>query len=204
VSVGAVLLVVGAYLGGSLPWGYWAGRLAGRDVRREGSGNTGATNLWRVLGPRFGVPVLLLDMAKGFVPALLGSILFGPGVGVLGGAAALVGHTFPVFLGFGGGKGVATGTGAVLALTPLLTLPMMALFVAVLWLTRYVSLSSMTACTTYTLACLATGQPWPITAFAALGTLAIVYRHRTNIARLRAGTEAKTKTFGRGARGAAT
>ena len=198
-TLGEVVLVVLAYLGGSLPWGYWAGRLGGRDVRREGSGNTGATNVWRVLGPRYGVPVLLLDMAKGFVPALVGAQLYGSGVAVIAGAAAMIGHTFPVFLGFGGGKGVATGAGVVLALTPLLTLALVVLFLAVLWYTRYVSLSSMTACTAYVLACLALREPWPICLFAALATAGIVYRHRSNIGRLRAGTESKTKTFGRGA-----
>ncbi len=194
-----VLLVAGAYLAGSLPFGYWAGRAAGRDVRREGSGNTGATNVWRTLGPRYGAPVLALDALKGFVPALVGLALYGPGVAVLASGAALLGHSFPIFLGFGGGKGVATGTGTVLALTPLVTLPFVALFLAVLWTTRYVSLASMTACAGYTLACLALGEPWPVTLYAALGTAGIIWRHRANIRRLRAGTESRTKTFGRGA-----
>ncbi len=194
-----VLLIVASYLAGSLPFGYWAGRLAGRDMRREGSGNTGATNVWRSLGPRFGAPVLALDALKGFVPAVVGLALYGPGIAVLASGAALIGHSFPVFLGFGGGKGVATGTGTVLALTPLVTLPFVALFLAVLWTTRYVSLASMTACAGYTLACLALGEPWPITLYAAAGTAGIIWRHRANIGRLRAGTESRAKTFGRGA-----
>ena len=195
-----VLLIVGAYLAGSIPFGYRAGLLAGRDMRREGSGNTGATNVWRTLGPRYGAPVLVLDALKGLIPALVGSELYGPGIAVLAAGAALIGHSFPIFLGFGGGKGVATGTGTVLALTPLVTLPFVLLFVLVLWTTRYVSLASMTACAGYTVACLALGEPWPITLYAALGTAGIVWRHRANIGRLRAGTEARTKTFGRGAR----
>jgi len=195
-----VALVLGAYLGGSIPFGYRAGRLAGRDMRREGSGNTGATNVWRTLGPRYGVPVLVLDMLKGFIPALVGLQLYGPGVAVVAAAAALIGHSFPVFLGFGGGKGVATGTGTVLALTPVVTLPFVVLFVVVLWSTRYVSLASMTACAGYTVACIVLGEPWPVTLYAALGTAGIVWRHRANIGRLRAGTEARTSTFGRGAR----
>lgn len=192
-------LIGAAYLAGSLPFGYYMGRLHGRDMRKEGSGNTGATNVWRTLGPRRGLPVLILDALKGLVPALVGIELYGPGIAVLASGAALIGHSFPIFLGFGGGKGVATGAGTVLALTPLMTLPFVLVFVAVLWTTRYVSLASMTACAGYTVACLVLGQPWPITLYAALGTAGIIWRHRANIGRLRAGTESRAKTFGRGA-----
>jgi glycerol-3-phosphate acyltransferase PlsY len=88
VSAEQVILVVCAYLGGSLPFGYWAGRLQGIDIRTVGSGNTGATNVWRVLGKRAGIPVLVLDIAKGFVPALIGLHIAGPGPAILAGAAA--------------------------------------------------------------------------------------------------------------------
>ena len=118
VTAGQVVLVVAAYLGGSLPFGYWAGRLHGIDIRQHGSGNTGATNVWRVLGKRAGIPVLLLDIAKGFVPALIGLQIAGAGTAIVAGAAAVAGHTFPILLGFGGGKGVATSAGVVLAVTP--------------------------------------------------------------------------------------
>jgi glycerol-3-phosphate acyltransferase PlsY len=200
VSVWQAVLVLCAYLGGSAPWGYWAGRLAGRDIRTEGSGNTGATNVWRLLGPRYGVPVLILDLAKGLVPALVGSSLYGAGTGVVAGAAAVVGHTFPVLLGFGGGKGVATASGVALAMTPGNALVLAAVLVGILWLTRYVSVASMTTAVLYPLSCIATGEPGPVIAFGALAAVGIVARHHANIGRLLAGTESKAKTFGRGAR----
>ena len=103
-----------------MPWGYWIVRVFRHvDIRTLGSGNTGATNVWRTYGPRLGLPVLLLDMAKGIVPALIGRYWVGSdGIAVLAAASAVVGHTFPIFLGLGGGKGVATAAGAMLALAP--------------------------------------------------------------------------------------
>ena len=194
-----VVLLVLAYLAGSLPFGYAAGRLAGIDVRSVGSGNTGATNVWRALGPRYGVPVLLLDALKGAVPTLVGAHWFGPGTAVLAGGAAVVGHTLPIFLGFGGGKGVATAAGVVFALTPLLAIAFALLFVAILWLTRYVSLGSLVCAVAYPVICLIVGEPWQIVLFGAACAAIIVVRHRANIGRLLHGTENKAKTFGRGA-----
>jgi acyl phosphate:glycerol-3-phosphate acyltransferase len=199
VHVSQVVLCIAAYLAGSLPFGYVAGRLGGVDVRSVGSGNTGATNVWRALGPRYGAPVLLLDALKGAVPTLIGAHAFGPGTAVLAGGAAVVGHTLPVFLGFGGGKGVATAAGVVLALTPLVAIPIFLLFVAILWLTRYVSLASLVAAVAYPLVCLAAGEPWQVVLFGAACAAIIVVRHRANIRRLLRGTENKAKTFGRGA-----
>ena len=199
-TVGAAVLVVASYLGGSLPWGYWAGRIAGRDIRKEGSGNTGATNVWRLLGKRYGVPVLLLDICKGLVPAIVGLQIAGAGTAIVAGAAAVLGHTFPVFLGFGGGKGVATTTGVVLALTPYVAIGLVVVMVTVLWLFRYVSLASMVAATLYPIACAATGEPWQVVVFAVLAAVGIVGRHRANIGRLLSGTESKSQRFGRGAR----
>ncbi len=198
-GVDQVVLVVAAYLGGSLPWGYWAGRLAGIDIRTRGSGNTGATNVWRALGPRYGAPVLVLDMAKGFVPTLIGLETIGPGTAIVAGSAAILGHTFPILLGFGGGKGVATTSGVVIALTPVLALALVLVLVAVLWLFRYVSLASMTIAVLYPVGCVLTGQPWQVVVFGTVAAVGILIRHRENIRRLLAGTEAKAKTFGRGA-----
>jgi acyl phosphate:glycerol-3-phosphate acyltransferase len=197
--IGQVVLVIAAYVGGSLPWGYWAGRMAGIDIRTQGSGNTGATNVWRVLGPRYGLPVLLLDVAKGFVPTLIGLHMAGAGTAVLAGSAAVIGHAFPIFLGFGGGKGVATAGGVVIALTPVLAVVLAIVLVAVLWLFRYVSLASMVVAVLYPIGCIVTGEPWPVVAFGLLAAAGILVRHRTNIRRLLQGTEAKAKTFGRGA-----
>ena len=116
-----VLIVLGGYLLGSIPFGYVLPRLLrGEDVRRHGSGNVGASNVWRAYGPSLGVPVALLDVAKGLVPALVGLRVGGDWVGVLAGAAAMVGHARPVFLRFSkGGKMVATAGGVALALAPL-------------------------------------------------------------------------------------
>ena len=200
-TAGQVVLVVAAYLGGSLPFGYWAGRLHGIDIRQEGSGNTGATNVWRVLGKRAGIPVLLLDIAKGFVPALIGLQIAGAGTAIVAGAAAVAGHTFPILLGFGGGKGVATSAGVVLAVTPVHGIVLVLVFAIVLWLFRYVSLASMVVAVLYPLTCLVTGEPWPVIVFGAVAALGIVARHRANIGRLRAGTESQTRSFGRGAPG---
>jgi glycerol-3-phosphate acyltransferase PlsY len=192
------VLVILAYLGGSVPWGFLAARSAGVDIRTKGSGNTGATNVWRVLGRRYGIPVMLLDVAKGAVPALVGLHAYGSGVAIIAGAAAVLGHTFPVFLGFGGGKGVATTGGVVIAITPLIAVLMVVLMVALLWLFRYVSLASMACAVAYPVVCAATGQPWPVLLFGLLAAAGIVARHRANIGRLRAGTESRITRFGRG------
>ena len=200
-SAGQAVLVALAYLGGSLPFGYWAGRLHGIDIRKAGSGNTGATNVWRVLGRRAGIAVLVLDIAKGFIPALIGLQMAGAGTAIVAGAAAVVGHTFPVFLGFGGGKGMATSGGVVLAVTPVHGIVLLVVFAVVLWLFRYVSLASMTAAVLYPVTCIISGEPWPVIVFALVAAAGIVIRHRANIGRLLAGTEAQTRSFGRGAPG---
>jgi glycerol-3-phosphate acyltransferase PlsY len=199
VSAGQVALIAGAYLLGSMPWGYWLVRvLRHADIRAAGSGNTGATNVWRTYGPRLGVPVLLLDMLKGFVPALAGTLMYGDGTGAAAGAAAMAGHTFPIFLGLGGGKGVATGSAAVLALAPASFAIAAAVFLAILWTFRFVSLASLVASLALLAGTLAFSEPWPVVVFAAAGGLAVAVRHRANIARLRAGTEPRLQSFGRG------
>ena len=116
-----VLVVLGGYLLGSMPFGYWLVRaVRGEDVRERGSGNIGATNVWRVYGRRYGIPVMLLDIAKGFVPALVGVLVSGDLLGVLPGGAAMAGHWRPLFLGFRkGGKTVATAGGVFWAVAPL-------------------------------------------------------------------------------------
>lgn len=185
-----LLAVVVGYLLGSCPFGYWAGRLKGVDLRSQGSGNIGGTNAIRVLGPRVGVPALLLDIAKGAVAVLVASQLGGTGTEVLAAAAAMVGHTRSIFLGFrGGGKAVATGAGAMLALVPEVTVPVAVVWIAVSLLTRYISVASMVSAVVLVIGVIATGQPWPIVVFALFGAGVVIWRHRTNIARLRAGTE---------------
>jgi acyl phosphate:glycerol-3-phosphate acyltransferase len=185
----ALLSIVIGYLIGSCPFGYWAGRLRGVDLRQVGSGNTGGTNAVRVLGPRIGVPVIVLDVLKGTAAVLIAGQLGGIGCEVLGGAAAVVGHIFPLFLGFRGGKAVATGAGAMAALSPWVALGVAILWVVVSLATRYISVASMVCAVAFVLAVIATGQPWPVIVFTLFGACLVLWRHRSNVARLRAGTE---------------
>ena len=185
------LLVLAGYLAGSLPFGYWVARVGkGVDIRTLGSGNIGATNVWRTLGARYGVPVVVLDTAKGFVPALVASLVADDLAGVLAGAAAMLGHWRPLWLGFArGGKMVATCGGAFLALAPLVGLVGAIVWLAVFALRRYASLASMTAAVALPVACVALGESWPVTAFAAAAAAAVIVLHRANIRRLLSGTE---------------
>jgi glycerol-3-phosphate acyltransferase PlsY len=184
------LLVVAGYLAGSLPFGYWVGRAKGLDVRRIGSGNIGATNVWRALGWRYGLLVVVLDVAKAFVPALLGVLLAGDLAGVLAGAAAMLGHWRPLFLRFArGGKTVAAAGGVFFAVAPLVGLGTLAVWVVVFFATRYASVASIVAATGTPILAFALGEPWPVIVFAAVSAAAVVVLHRANLRRLRDGTE---------------
>ena len=185
------LLVLAGYLAGSLPFGYWVARAGkGVDIRTLGSGNIGATNVWRTLGPRYGIPVVVLDTAKGFAPALAASLVVDDLTGVLAGAAAMLGHWRPLWLGFArGGKMVATCGGSFLALAPLVGLVGAVVWLGVFAAGRYASLASMTAAVALPVACVALRESWPVTAFAAIAALAVIVLHRANIRRLLSGTE---------------
>ncbi len=185
------LLVLGGYLLGSVPFGYLLPRLLrGEDVRERGSGNVGASNVWRVYGRSLGVPVAILDVAKGFVPAAVGLWLGGDWVGVLAGAAAMVGHARPVFLGFSkGGKMVATAGGVALALAPLAAVACLVLWVVAFAAFRFASLASIVAAAALPLLCYAFGASWPIVGFTAVAAIGVLALHRQNIRRLLAGTE---------------
>jgi glycerol-3-phosphate acyltransferase PlsY len=186
----AVIAVAVGYLLGSLPFGYWAGRLRGIDLRLAGSGNTGATNAMRVLGLKIGLPVMGLDIGKGVAAVVIARGLSDNHlVPVLAAAAAVAGHMYPLFLGFRGGKGVATGAGTALALVPWIGVFAFVVWLSVSLATRYVSVGSVVAAVAYPAAAFVSAQPWPVRLFA-LGTgMWVVWRHRANIARLRAGTE---------------
>jgi len=189
-----VALIAAAYLAGSLPFGYWLVRIFRRaDIRQLGSKNTGATNVWRNFGWRLGVATLLLDAAKGALPTLAALHWSGSLTASIAGIAAMLGHGYPVLLGFGGGKGVATGAGAALALFPagvaLAALTWAVAFVAF----RYASVASLAAAAVFLLAAVVFGRPWPVIAFAALAFGFVALRHRANIARLRAGTEPRAR-----------
>jgi acyl phosphate:glycerol-3-phosphate acyltransferase len=201
--VETALLVVAGYLAGSLPFGYWVGRAKGLDVRTIGSGNIGATNVWRALGWKYGLPVVLLDVAKGFVPALLGVLLADDLVGVLAGAAAMLGHWRPLFLGFArGGKTVASAGGVFFAVAPVVGLATLAVWVVVFVATRYASVASIVAAIGTPFLCVAFGEPWPVIVFASAAATAVVVLHRANLRRLRAGTENRFRLRRRATAGA--
>lgn len=173
-----------------MPFGYWVARLRGVDIRKAGSGNIGATNVWRTFGAKYGAPVVVLDVAKGFVPALLGAILVDDLVGVLAGGAAMLGHWRPLFLRFEkGGKTVATAGGVFFGVAPLVALAAVGIWLVVFGAFRYASVASMTAALSCPLVALVVGEPWPVVVFAALAAAAVVVLHRANLQRLRAGTE---------------
>jgi acyl phosphate:glycerol-3-phosphate acyltransferase len=185
------LLVVAGYVLGSMPWGYWLVRLMKRDdIRRHGSGNVGGTNVWRVYGWRFGLPVVVLDTAKGFAPALVAALVVSHLAGVLAGAAAMLGHWRPLFLRWQrGGKMVATCGGAFLGVAPVVGGIGAGVWVAVFLILRYASLASITAALALPAVAVLLDASWPVIAFAAGAAVAVVVLHRPNIARLRAGTE---------------
>ena len=186
-----LLAVVGGYVLGSMPFGYWVPRLVRReDIRTKGSGNVGASNVFRVYGRSLGVPVALLDLAKGFAAAALGLWAGGALIGVLAGSAAMIGHARPVFLGFQkGGKMVATAGGALLALAPLAAVISIGIWLVTFLLTRYASLASIVTALALVVSVLALGYPWPIVAFGIAGASAVIFLHRGNIRRLLRGTE---------------
>jgi glycerol-3-phosphate acyltransferase PlsY len=197
------LIIAGGYLIGSIPFGVVVVRLLrGEDIRKQGSGNIGASNVWRSYGRWLGVPVALLDVAKGFVPAFVGLKVGGEWVGMLAGAAAMVGHARPIWLGFTrGGKMVATGGGVAFALAPLAAGICLLLWIATFVLTRYASLASLVTAIALPIICVLFGEPWPTVLFATAAGLAVIVLHRQNIRRLLHGTESR---FTRGARSVTT
>lgn len=199
-----VVAMILSYVSGSIPAAYLAGKWGGVDLRAEGSGNLGATNVLRVMGPRVGMLVFAVDIAKGavpvwFLPALtrtLGDTQ--TWIAVACGVAAILGHVRPMFLGFSkGGKGVATACGVFLALAPLQALLSMLIFVVVVLASGYVSLGSLTAAFALPVLLAASIGPRSPLFFVSVLTLAFVFwTHRANIQRLRVGTEYR---FGRAA-----
>jgi glycerol-3-phosphate acyltransferase PlsY len=189
----SALVVLGGYLLGSMPFGYWVVLLVkGEDIRKVGSGNIGASNVWRTYGRWLGIPIVVLDVAKGFVPALVGALLVGELTAVLAGGAAMLGHWRPLFLRFQkGGKAVATGGGVFLGAAPLLGLIGVAVWIVAFLVTRYASLASIVAALSLPVLAVLLGEPWPIVVFASIAAVGVILLHRPNIARLRAGTESR-------------
>ena len=188
----AVLLVL-AYLVGSIPFGVIIGKaFYGVDVRQHGSGNVGTTNVFRVLGKRAGVAVLIADMLKGFIPALIAVNVFDPWPAIFIAAAPEVGHMYSIFLRGSGGKGVATGAGIVLALVPVIFLICLLVWIAVILMTRYVSLASLMAAVLVPVLTFLLSSPVPYKIAAVLVMIIIFWAHRGNIGRLLKGTEHRT------------
>ena len=183
--------VLAGYLLGSLPFAYWVPRIfRGEDIRTKGSGNVGASNVFRVYGRSLGVPVALLDVAKGFAAASLGLWAGGALVGVLAAGAAMLGHARPVFLRFEkGGKMAATAGGATFALAPLVAFCCVGIWLVTFALTRYASVATIATAVGLGVLVVAFGYPWPIVVFGIAGAIAVIAMHRGNVRRLLAGTE---------------
>ena len=189
--MGYAAAVVAGYLAGSIPTGYWLVRVVKHvDIRTLGSGNIGGTNVWRVFGWRLGLPVVLVDTAKGFVPALLATMFVSHLAGVAAGGAAMAGHWRPLFLGWQrGGKMVATCGGAFLGVAPVVGAIGAGVWIVSFLVFRYASVASMVAACSLPIVSVLIGEPWPVIAFAGVAAVAVIILHRANIGRLLSGTE---------------
>jgi acyl phosphate:glycerol-3-phosphate acyltransferase len=187
-----IILIIAAYLLGSIPTGLLIGKAFGIDIRTSGSGNIGATNAYRTLGKKVGIMTLVGDCLKGLIPVLVVKYLGGSeGLMALTGLAAFLGHVYTVFLGFKGGKGVATALGVFLAVSPVSVLISLAVFLLVAWKWRYVSLASITAAAVIPVVVTIVEQKAYTTGMAIVISFIVILKHRDNIGRLKAGTERK-------------
>ena len=188
--------VVG-YLAGSIPFGFLLTRAFGAgDLRQIGSGNIGATNVLRTGRKGLALATLVADIAKGALPVWLAYRWFGPDLAVLAGAGAILGHCFPVWLGFRGGKGVATAAGVILGLSPIVLLPTLAIFIVIVWASRFVSLGSLVAAIAAPLCAWLLGYPQAAELYLLVAAIVFI-KHAGNIRRLVAGTESKLSFSGR-------
>jgi glycerol-3-phosphate acyltransferase PlsY len=189
-----ITLVIASYLLGSVPTGLLLGKALGVDIRTSGSGNIGATNVYRTLGRKVGIATLLCDCLKGLIPVLAARWLGLPDIWTAAaGFAAFFGHVYTVFLRFKGGKGVATALGVFLGAAPLAVLPTIVVFALVIWKWRYVSLASITAAAAMPIIVAIIDKRPLITAMTILIAAIVIWKHRENISRLKAGTENKFK-----------
>lgn len=183
-------VILAGYLIGSIPFALIVARCRGTDLRQVGSGNLGAANVMRASGVAAGVLVAALDMAKGAASVWLAArVSDGAELPAAAGLAAIIGHIYPIWLRFHGGKGVATACGVFSVLTPLAVPPALAIFAATVWLTKYISLGSVLASIALPPIAYALGSPAPAVLAAAAAAVIIVFRHRSNVLRLRMGTE---------------
>ena len=195
-----ILFLIIGYVMGALPNGVWIGKyFKGIDIREHGSKNSGATNSYRVLGPKYGLMVLAADALKGFLPPLLASQFGVTGNWlILIGMAAIIGHILSFFLNFKGGKGVATSLGVFLFLIPKVTLALLVIFIIVVYATRYISLGSIIAAILLPVLTFISPlnygiEKWPMMVMTIIIAIFVVYKHKTNIERLLKGTENKFK-----------
>jgi acyl phosphate:glycerol-3-phosphate acyltransferase len=189
-----IILVAIAYLLGSIPTGLLLGKTFGVDVRTTGSGNIGATNVYRTLGKKVGAMTLVGDCLKGLIPVLAAKYLgFSDGWVALTGLAAFLGHVYTVFLGFKGGKGVATALGVFLGISPVAVLVTLVIFLLVLWKWRFVSLASITAAAAIPAIVTLIEHKALITVMAVIIAFLVIHKHQENIERLKAGTESRFK-----------
>jgi glycerol-3-phosphate acyltransferase PlsY len=185
-----------AYLLGSIPSGFVLTRWAGLgDIRKIGSGNIGATNVLRTGRKGLAIATLLFDLLKGAIPTFIAWRWFGPDMAVLAGAGAFLGHCFPVWLGFKGGKGVATAAGVILGFTPSVMAILLLAFIAVVALTRYVSLASILTAVFAPVVAWLLGEVQPAQLYLLLAVIVVV-KHHANIARLLKGQESKVSLGG--------
>lgn len=189
----SLILLIASYLIGSIPFGFIVARLKGIDITKQGSGNIGATNVWRTMGPVPGLFVLIMDALKGVAGVLLGRQAGIEGFELLTGMAALLGHAFPVYLGFKGGKIIATGAGVMAALAPPVVIVAFIVFSMVVLAFRYISLGSMCAALSVPVFLAIFQYNWTYILFGATLCLFAIIKHIPNIKRLKEGTESRIK-----------
>lgn len=206
-TAGLIFVILFAYFAGSIPTGYLVGLARGLDIRKEGSGNIGATNVFRVLGKPLGILVLIVDAAKGYLGAAIGAWIYWRFFGVpdesglfggvskvpllMTGVASVLGHNFSCWLKFKGGKGIATTAGALIAWAPLAFAVVISVWIIMAWLTRYVSVASIVAALALPFAVWGFQKDVGMTLVASLISIMAIWKHKTNIQRLRRGEENK-------------
>ncbi|KAF1086465.1 Glycerol-3-phosphate acyltransferase [Sporotomaculum syntrophicum] len=186
-----LLAMVISYLIGSIPFGVMVARTKGINIMEHGSGNIGTTNVWRNLGPGYGLLVLILDASKGLIAVLVGRHFGGIETELLAAFSALCGHSWSVFLRFKGGKIVATGAGVILAISPLVTLVALVVLLTTLAISRYVSLSSMMAALSLPITMAVLGMDKLYIIFSCILVVFVIYKHRANIKKIFDGSEYK-------------
>ncbi|MGG0719684.1 glycerol-3-phosphate 1-O-acyltransferase PlsY [Robertmurraya massiliosenegalensis] len=187
-----IAIIILSYLLGSIPSGLIAGKTKGIDIRKHGSGNLGATNTFRVLGVKAGIIVTVADILKGTLATALPELFQSDLHPLIAGVAAVIGHIFPIFAGFKGGKAVATSGGVLLAYAPLMFVVIVIVFILCLYITKYVSLSSIVAAVAALIYAFIDGDRALIIVVALLAFF-VIYRHRANISRIKNKTEPKVK-----------